>query len=43
MLEFKYWATDNEKKVLNDALKKNEIKYQEELREKYNPDNLFEN
>ena len=26
-----------------DRAKANEIKYQEELREKYNPDNLFKN
>lgn len=41
MLESKYWAKDNEKKLLNDALIENEKRYQEELREKYNSDNLF--
>ena len=43
MLEYKYWANDNEKKILNDALIENEKKYQEELRKKYNPDKLFKN
>ncbi len=43
MLELKYWANDNEKKMLNNALEENEKKYQEELREKYNLDNLFKN
>lgn len=41
MLESKYWAKDNEKKILNDALIENENKYQKDLREKYNPDNIF--
>ena len=43
MIELKYLATEEEKKLLNDALEKNEIKYQTELRDKYNPDNLFKN
>ena len=43
MLESKYWAKDNEKELLNKALVENENKYQEELREKYNPDYLFKN
>ena len=43
MIEFKYWAEDNEKKVLHEALRENENKYQEKLRRKYNPDSLFEN
>ena len=41
MLELKYLATETEKELLQDALNKNEIKYQEELREKYNPNNIF--
>lgn len=41
MLESKYWAKDDEKKILNEALLENEKKYQEYLREKFNPDNLF--
>ena len=43
MLESKYWANDNEKRILDNALIENEIKYQAELREKYNPNSLFEN
>lgn len=43
MLEYKYWSKDNEKKILNDALKENEKKYQEKLRQKYNPDEIFKN
>lgn len=41
MIELKYLATDTEKELLKDALDKNDIKYQTELRNKYNPDNLF--
>lgn len=41
MLELKYLATETEKELLKDALDKNDIKYQTELRNKYNPDNLF--
>ena len=41
MLESKYWAKDNEKKILNKALMENEKKYQEYLREKFNPDHIF--
>lgn len=43
MLELKYLATEKEKELLKGALDKNEIKYQEELQGKYNPDNLFKN
>ena len=43
MLESKYWAKDNEKELLDNALQENENKYQKELREKYNPDNLLKN
>ncbi len=43
LIEQKYWTTDKEREVLNQALKENEKKYQEDLREKYNPDNLFKN
>lgn len=41
MLESKYWATPEEKAILDKALKDNEIEYQKQLKEKYNPDNLF--
>lgn len=43
MLESKYWANNNEKKILNNALMENEKKYQEKLRQKYNPDEIFKN
>ena len=43
MIEEKYWAKDDEKELLKQALKENEKTFQEELRKKYNPDNLFEN
>ncbi len=43
LLELKYWANDEEKEMLTKALKENEIKYQKELREKYNPDDIFKN
>ena len=41
LIEKKYWATDDEKRILNQALKENEKKYQEYVKEKYNPDNVF--
>jgi len=42
VLNYKYWCKDEEKKKqLIDMYDENEEKYQEELREKYNPDNLF--
>ena len=43
MIESKYWATPEEKEILDKALAENEKKYQEEMREKYNPDNVFKN
>lgn len=36
-----YWSNDEEKKEYVKLLSENEKKYQEELTEKYNPDNLF--
>ena len=37
-----YWCrTENEKNDLLKLFKENELKYQQELREKYNPDNIF--
>ena len=38
-----YWSNDEEKKEYVKLLSENEKKYQEELTEKYNPDNLFKN
>ena len=44
MLNLNYWCEDEEhKKELLKKYNENEVKYQEELREKYNPDNLFKN
>lgn len=42
-LYMQYFATPIEKENLELILKQNEEKYQKELREKYNPDNLFKN
>lgn len=42
MLNLNYWCnSDEEKQELIKHYSENEKKYQEELREKYNPDNLF--
>ena len=43
MIESKYWATPEEKEILDKALKENENKYQAQMRKKYNPDNIFKN
>ena len=43
MLNLKYWASPEEKEILNNKLKQNSIKKQEILKEKYNPDKIFEN
>lgn len=41
-LNIQYWCKDEErKKELLEVYSNNEKKYQEELREKYNPDNIF--
>lgn len=36
-----YFATDKQREKLKNILEQNEMSYQEEIREKYNPDNLF--
>lgn len=36
-----YFATDTQKEKLKNILEQNEMKYQEELRKKYSPDNIF--
>lgn len=42
LLNLQYWCKDEEEKQrLKDIYAENEQKYQEELREKYNPDNIF--
>lgn len=44
MLNLQYWCkAENEKERLKSVYAENERKYQDELREKYNPDNLFKN
>ena len=43
MIYLKYWANEEEKIAFTKRAKENEIKYQEELREKYNTENLFKN
>lgn len=44
MLTLNYWCNSEEEKTeLMSIYSDNELKYQEELREKYNPDNLFKN
>lgn len=37
-----YWCSKEEKERLNQLIEENEQKYQEELRDKYNPDKIFE-
>lgn len=44
MLNLQYWCKDeHEKERLKSVYAENERKYQDELREKYNPDNIFKN
>ena len=44
LLMIQYWYKDESKKQkLLEVLDENERKYQEELREKYNPENIFKN
>ncbi|MBE5806275.1 MAG: hypothetical protein E7313_06165 [Clostridiales bacterium] len=41
VLKYNYWSTEEEKSYFRKRFSENEKKLQEELREKYNPDNLF--
>ena len=41
VFKYNYWASEYEKQNIIEKLNENEKNYQEELREKYNPDNLF--
>ena len=42
LLHLNYWCeTEEEKQELRDIFHENEIKHQEELKEKYNPDNIL--
>lgn len=43
MIYLNYLCNDAEKNNIKLILKDNEEKYQQELREKYNPDNMFKN
>ena len=44
LLNLQYWCKDEkEKERLKQVYASNENRYQEELREKYNPDNIFKN
>lgn len=44
VLNYNYWCKDEtHRKELLNLYTENERKYQEELREKYNPDNIFRN
>jgi len=44
LFHLNYWCnSDEEKEQLKQLFKKNEEKHQAEIREKYNPDNLFKN
>lgn len=36
-----YWCNEEERKIFEEKLKQNEIKYQQELNEKYNTNKLF--
>ena len=44
MICLNYWCiTDEQKEKFKSHLTKNELKFQKEMRRKYNPDNLFKN
>lgn len=43
VLKYNYWSTESEKEEIRKKIKENEILFQKELSEKYNPDNLFKN
>jgi len=41
LIYLKYWANKDEAKKFRDKIKENERKHQQELRELYNPENIF--
>lgn len=43
VINSKFWCTNEQRKKFDKKLNENEMKYQRELIEKYNPDKLFEN
>lgn len=42
LIYMNYWADEEEKKNFKQKIRENEIKYQAEMRQKYNPNNLFD-
>ena len=43
LLYMKYWAEGKDKEEFKKKLRDNEMKYQNNIRARYNPDNLFKN
>ena len=43
VIKYNYWSTEEEKKQLKKIFYENEKQYQEELKRKYNPDNIVIN
>lgn len=43
LLNLKYWITEQERKKLINSYKGNDLKYQEECKKRYNPNNIFKN
>ena len=43
VFKYNYWSTEGEKQMIYDKLDENEMKYQQELREKFNYENIFKN
>ena len=41
VFKYNYWSSEGEKQKIYDKLDKNEMQYQQELREKYNSENIF--
>ena len=41
LINKKFWCNDDERLDFEMKLKQNELSYQNKIREKYNPDNLF--
>lgn len=41
VIKYNYWSTDEERKQLKNLFYENENKYQKELLEKYNPNDIF--
>ena len=43
VFKYNYWSSEGEKQKIYDKLDENEMQYQQELREKYNSENIFTN